>query len=159
MAACFVTGIVPTESITELEATLGAVAGIDRSKLSVITKAERSYEHDSSFLNFVHAGGPQIDSDVVGSLAGGASGPSIGTDGTGVPGIGAPSRSLGFLGSQRVAQKVGTLPIPADEADNYNDALEDGRCVIAYEADPASATAVETAFRNAGVRKVKTFKD
>jgi hypothetical protein len=159
MAACFVTGIVPTESIAELEATLGAVEGIDRSKLSVITKAERTYEHDSSFLNFVHAGGAQIDSDVVGSIAGGAGGPSIGTDGTGVPGISASNRSLGFLGSQRVAQKVGTLPIPADEADNYNDALEDGRCIIAYECDAPAAPAVEAAFRNAGVRKVKTFKD
>jgi hypothetical protein len=156
--ATFVTGIVPTQNISELESTLGTVEGVDRSKLTVITKAERSYEHDSSFLNFVHAGGAQIDSDVVGRLAGGGGSPAIGTDGTGVPGIGASSSSLGLLGSPKVAQTVGTLPIPPDEADNYNDALEDGRCVIAYEADPALASTVETAFRNAGVRKVKTFQ-
>jgi hypothetical protein len=158
VAACFVTGIVPTEHIKELESTLGSIEGLDQSKLTVITKAERSYEHDSSFLNFIHAGPAQIDSDVVGSLAGGGGGPSIGTDGTGVPGIGASSSSLGMFGSHSIVQHVGTLPIPADEADNYNDALEDGRTIVAYECDPADTPRLEAAFRSAGVRKVKTFK-
>jgi hypothetical protein len=158
VAGCFVTGIVPTERIKELEATLGSIEGIDRSKLIVITKAERSYEHDSSFLNFIHAGSAQIDSDVVGSLAGGGGGPSIGTDGTGVPGMGGRSATLGSFSSRKIVQRIGSLPIPPDEADNYNDALEDGRSVVGYECDPNDAARFEAAFRAAGVRKVKTFK-
>lgn len=136
---------------------LGGIAGIDKSKLTVITKADRSYEHDSSFLNFFHASGPQIDSDAAGQMIDGTA-IMTGGGGTGVPGIGSSSASLGGVAKAKAIQHVGTLPIPEDEADNYNDAIEDGRSVVAYECDDAQAAALEDAFRNAGVRKVKTFK-
>lgn len=157
MAACFVTGIAPTQNVSDLEKMLGEIEGIDRSKLTVITKAERDHEHDSSFLNFIHAGGPHIDTDAVGTLSNAGTSIMTGSGGTGVPGIGASSGSLGFLGGAHGPQTVGTLPIPTDEADNYNDALDDGRTVVAYEFTGDTAL-LEAAFRTAGVRKVKTFR-
>ncbi len=154
--ACFVTGIAPTQNIAELESMLGAISGIDTSKLTVITKADRSYEHDSSFLNFFHAGGPTIDGDASGQMIDGTA-IMTGGGGTGVPGIGSSTASLSNLAKPKAAQHVGNLPIPEDEADNYNDAIEDGRCVVAYECDGTQAAAIEEAFRGAGLRKVKSF--
>ena len=154
--ACFVTGIAPTSDVSELESLLGGVPNIDRTKLSVITKEEQSDKHDSSFLNFIHAGDPTIDGGTFGSLDRNAI--MTGSGGTGVPGIGRGNSPLGLLGSDDVVSAIGTLPIPADEASNYNDALHDGRCVVAYECADGEAAGVEEAMRAAGVRKVKTFR-
>ena len=155
MTTCFVTGIAPTNDVAELE-KMFAIDGLDRSKLIVITKADRTDEHDSSFLNFIHAGGPHIDGDAVGTLSGTRSSIMTGSGGTVVPGIGAATNSLAYWGVSHGEQHVGLLPIPADEADNYNDALDNGRAVVGYQCaeDP---TNIEAALRTAGVRKVKTF--
>jgi hypothetical protein len=156
VAACFVTGIAPTEDISELEGILGEMPGVDRTKLIVITKAERSYEHDSSFLNFIHAGLPEIESDTVGTIDGDAI--MTGSGGTGVPGLNTSISQMRYLSHPHVVQHVGNLPIPADEADNYNDAIEDGRVVVAYPCDDAEIAPLEAAFRGAEIRKVKTFQ-
>ena len=140
--AAFVTGIAPTQNVDELEKILGSVTGADRSKFVVLTSAERTDEHDDSFINFVHAttGGDEI-------IEGGG--------GTGVPGINSGS-GLGYLAHPHVIQHVGALPIPEDEADNYNDAIDNGRTVVAYPAD-GDASAAEAAFKAAGLLHVKTF--
>ena len=154
MAACFVTGIAPTEDITTLENMLGEMPGIDRAKLTVITKTDRSYEHDSSFLNFCHVGAEEIDSDTIGHIGGDTI--MTGSGGTGVPGM-TSNATLSYFSHPKVAQHVGILPIPEDEADNYNDAIEDGRVVVAYTCE-GDTSALEAAFRGAGVLHVKTFK-
>jgi hypothetical protein len=138
----FVTGIAPTQDVDELEKMLGSITGADRSKFVVLTSADRTDEHDDSFINFVHAttGGDEI-------IEGGG--------GTGVPGInGGPG--LGYLSHPKVIQHVGNLPIPEDEADNYNDAIDNGRSVIAYPLE-SDAAAEEAAFKAAGLLHVKTF--
>ena len=138
----YVTGIAQTQDIAELEKILGGIPGIDRAKFVVITSADRTDEHDDSFINFVHAttGGEDI-------ITGGG--------GTGVPGIN-DDDGLGYLAHPHVIQHVGNLPIPEDEADNYNDAIDNGRSVIAVaiEGDTAST---EAAFKAAGLAHVKKF--
>ena len=156
MTSCFVTGIAPTQDISQLESMLSGIDGIDKSKLTVITKADRTYEHDSSFLNFFHATGPAIDGDAAGQMIDGTA-IMTGGGGTGVPGIGSSAASMGGMAKAKAIQRVGNLPIPEDEADNYNDAIEDGRSVVAYECEGGQASKVEEAFRNAGLRKVKSF--
>ena len=156
--ACYVTGITPSNDIAEIEQIVGKIDGIDRAKLTVLTKADRTYEHESSFLNFIHTTEPFIDSDAVGSLSTHNESLLTGGTGTGVPGIGGGMTHLTSSTSDRSPQRVGNLPIPTDEADNYNDAIEDGRSVIAYDCDPAQQAVFEEAFRKAGVNKVKTFK-
>lgn len=144
MAACYVTGIALTESVSELETMLGGVAGVDRAKLSVITTVDRSNEHDCSFLDFIHTNDDRIITS---------------SGGTGVPGINSDGKRLGYLGLEHVQNRLGKLPIPEDEADNYNDALDEGRSVIAYECTGADTAAIEAAFHSAGVRHIKTFSE
>lgn len=141
--AAFVTGIAQTQDVNDLEKLLGSIAGLDRAKFVVITKCDRTDEHDDSFIQFVHAA--QSDQYI---LSGG---------GTAVPDIDTPTTQLGYLGHPHVVQHCGNLPIPEDEADNYNDAIDNGRTVIAYPVDGDAATA-QTAFHNAGLAHVKTFR-
>jgi len=145
--AAFVTGIAQTQDVTELEKLLGGIAGLDSSKFVVITKCDRTDEHEDSFLEFAHAAEVEGSNSLI--LDGG---------GTGVPDINKPGTTqLGYLGHPHVVQHCGNLPIPEDEADNYNDAIDNGRSVVAYpvDGDPAS---VQTAMHNAGLAHVKTFR-
>lgn len=157
MADSFVTGIAPTQDIAELERLLGDIPGVDRSRLSVLTTADRSDRHDRSFIRFIHLGGLELDAEVVGDSLLDSNAMITSSGGTGVPGISASGRSIGYLGNPHVEQHVGVLPIPEDEADNYNDALDDGRCVVAYKCGDANCAALETAFASAGLAKVKLF--
>jgi hypothetical protein len=156
--ACYVTGIVPTSDVAELEKALGGVPNIDNSKLTVITKSEQTDEHEESFLNFIHVGEP-TEGDDFGSLLNMDTTLMTSGGGTGVPGITRSGSGLDFLHSEYVAQEVGILPIPEDERANYNDALEEGRVVVAYECSDADTNAIETAMHQAGARRVKTFRN
>jgi hypothetical protein len=145
--AAFVTGIAQTQDVNDLEKLLGGIAGLDRSKFVVITKCDRTDEHDDSFIAFIHA---VADTEGQNSLI-------LGGGGTGVPDMETSTLTLGYLGHPHVIQHVGNLPIPEDEADNYNDAIDNGRTVVAYPVD-GDAAAVQTAMRNAGLAHVKTFR-
>ena len=140
--AAFVTGIAPTQDVDELEKILGSMPGLDHAKFVVITKADRTDEHDDSFLNFVHA----ATQDHL----------LLNDPGTSVPGINPASALNDYLGHPHVIQHVGNLPIPDDEADNYNDAIDNGRTVVAYPVDGDAATA-GSAFKAAGLLHVKVF--
>ena len=145
--AAFVTGIAQTQDVNELEKLLGGIAGLDHDKFVVITKCDRTDEHEDSFLEFAHAAEVEGTNALI--LDGG---------GTRVPDINQPGTiQLGYLGHPHVVQHCGNLPIPEDEADNYNDAIDNGRTVVAYPVD-GDAAAAESAFRNAGLARVKTFK-
>ena len=144
--AAFVTGIAQTQDVDELEKLLGGITGVDHDKFVVITKCERTDEHDDSFLAFAHAAEVEGTNKLI--LDGG---------GTGVPTSSAGDDTAGYLGHPHVVQHCGNLPIPEDEADNYNDAIDNGRSVIAYPVD-GDAAAVQTAFHNAGLAHVKTFR-
>jgi hypothetical protein len=145
--AAFVTGIAPTQDVDKLEKMLGGMPSLDHSKFVVITNCERTDEHDDSFLAFAHAAEVEGTNSLI--LDGG---------GTGVPDINQPGNiQLGYLGHPHVVQHCGNLPIPEDEADNYNDAIDNGRTVVAYPVDGDAASA-EALFRTAGLMHVKTFK-
>ncbi|MGA7571392.1 MAG: hypothetical protein WCA80_11375, partial [Candidatus Aquilonibacter sp.] len=96
-----------------------------------------------SFLNFVHA----ASEDHL----------LINDPGTSVPGINTSAPLNDYLSHPHVVKHVGNLPIPDDEADNYNDAIENGRTVVAYPVD-ADTSAATAAFHGAGLLHVKTFK-
>jgi hypothetical protein len=155
---CFVTGIVPTSDVSELEKVLGDVPNIDHSKLTVITKSDQTEEHDESFLNFIHVG-PSVEGDDFNSLANIDTALMTSSGGTGVPGITRSGSGLDFLNSEYVAAEIGVLPIPEDERANYNDALEEGRVVVAYECADADTAPIEAAMHQAGVRRVKTYRN
>jgi len=141
--AAFVTGIAPTQDVDDLEKMLGGMPGLDHSKFVVITKADRTDEHDDSFLNFVHA----ASQDHM----------LLNDPGTSVPGINPSAPLNNYLTHPHVIQHVGNLPIPDDEADNYNDAIENGRTVVAYPIDGGSADSTTVVFKAAGLAHVKSF--
>jgi hypothetical protein len=155
VAESFVTGIAPTQKVDELEKMLAGISGIDNARLTVITKATRGEEHERSFLTFVHTGKRDIDAEVVGGHIGADDAIIGGSGGTGVPGL-APGSPWAHLEHPHVAQHVGELPIPDDEADNYNDAIEDGRTVVAYKLNGDKDAAL-AGFHAAGLSVVRSY--
>ena len=85
-----------------------------------------------------------------------------GGQGTGVPGVTSGAPTAGGYGTryfrnEALGDRLGDLEIPDDEVDNYVDALQAGRSVVAYFAKPETLAQVETIFRSSGLAKVKTF--
>lgn len=86
--------------------------------------------------------------------------------GTGVPGLsshGGGSLSelvqhrQGYFRNEALSDRLGDFEINDSEIDNYLEALEAGRSVVAYFAKPSDVARVEEIFRASGVAKVKTF--
>jgi hypothetical protein len=87
-----------------------------------------------------------------------------GGQGTGVPGVTTGTPTAGGYGTryfrnEGLSDRLGDLEIPDDEVENYVDALQSGRTVIAYFAKPENVAQVETIFREpgTGLAKIKTF--
>ncbi len=82
--------------------------------------------------------------------------------GTGVPGV---TTGLGVAGgygteyfrNETLSDRLGDLEIPDDEVENYVEALQSGRSIVAYFAKPESIAQVEAIFRSGALTKVKTF--
>ena len=85
-----------------------------------------------------------------------------GGQGTGVPGVTSGVPTAGGYGTryfrnEALGDRLGDLEIPDDQVENYVDALQAGRSVVAYFAKPETVAQVETIFRSSGLAKVKTF--
>jgi hypothetical protein len=85
-----------------------------------------------------------------------------GGQGTGVPGVTSGVPSAGGYGTryfrnETLGDRLGDLEIPDDELDNYIDALQAGRSVVAYFAKPETLAQVEAVFRSSDLLKIKTF--
>lgn len=85
-----------------------------------------------------------------------------GGQGTGVPGItsGVPTPGgygVRYFRNEALSDRLGDLEIPDDEVENYVDALEAGRSVVAYFAKPENIAQVTDLFRASGLARVKTF--
>jgi hypothetical protein len=91
-----------------------------------------------------------------------------GGQGTGVPGLsgggggGGGHMGLGtshraYFRNEALADRLGDFEIPDSEVENYVEALEAGRSVVAYFAHPETLAKVEEIFRASGLAKIKTF--
>jgi hypothetical protein len=86
-----------------------------------------------------------------------------GGQGTGVPGITTGTPTAGGYGTryfrnEALGDRLGDLEIPDDEVQNYVEALQAGRSVVAYFAKAENLAAVESIFRSVGgLVKIKTF--
>ncbi len=74
-----------------------------------------------------------------------------------VPGINNSGSGLSYFRNESLSDRLGDLEIPDSEVDNYVQALEAGRSVVAYYAKPQSLSQVEEIFRTSGLAKVKVF--
>jgi hypothetical protein len=77
--------------------------------------------------------------------------------GTGVPGLNNAHRSTGFFRNETLSDRLGDLEIPDSEVDNYLEALERGRSVVAYFARAETIDRVEELFRAAALQNVRRF--
>jgi hypothetical protein len=75
--------------------------------------------------------------------------------GTGVPGL--TNVEPGISAGDSLWDMLADLNIPDDELENYVDALEAGRTIVAYHATSRNVAAVEGLFRANGMATVKTF--
>lgn len=74
-----------------------------------------------------------------------------------VPGINNSGPGLSYFRNESLSDRLADLEIPDSEVDNYVEALEAGRRIVAYFAKPDTLEQVESIFRNSGLTKVKTF--
>ncbi|MGB8265757.1 MAG: hypothetical protein WCE44_05520 [Candidatus Velthaea sp.] len=80
-----------------------------------------------------------------------------GDRGLSVPGINSDGPGLRYFRNETLSDRLGDLEIPDTEVENYVEALEAGRSVVAYFAHEDTVAQVEAIFRAAGLAKVKTF--
>jgi hypothetical protein len=138
-----VTGISQSGDIAALEAALKA-AGLPLDPIQLIGPDD-STQGAASSMGTVNPG----------LMTGGG-------QGTGVPGITSGNPTAGGYGvryfrNEVLSDRLGDLEIPDDQVDNYVDALQAGRSVVAYFAKPDNIAQVETIFRASDLVRVKIF--
>jgi hypothetical protein len=153
-----VTGIFPDCDPQVIEGALKDKPGVVVGRLKVVTKAAPSRETEESAISFMHVAEMQSSNDFSDDMTHGT-GMISDSGGTAVPGMGAGGTkpSLRDFRHGSAADYLVGFAIPSDQVDNYNDAVEDGRCVVAYEASDDEVDKVAGAFKAAGVRNVRAF--
>lgn len=93
------------------------------------------------------------------SVAHGIAGAEILTSdgGTGVPGINSGNRMQVFFRNESMPDRLGDLKIPDSEMDNYVEALQRGRTVVAYFTKPEILDQVEAIFKGAALLNVRRY--
>jgi hypothetical protein len=154
-----VVGIAPSGDPEQLEDQMSSET-IDHDRLTVVTKDRPTPEHEESPLRFVHVhvGLPHETTDVDHETILGDE--SILTDagGVNIPNISADTRHVDFFTHPAVVDHLAGFPIPADEIENYNEAIEAGRCVLLYRAQAQEAQPAQQAFKDAGLKNVKAYQ-
>ncbi|MBV8688700.1 MAG: hypothetical protein JOZ59_01210 [Candidatus Eremiobacteraeota bacterium] len=153
-----VTGISPDAEPKKIEDALCARPQVDCSKVHVITGDPPTEEHTTSILQFIHSSEYAQTSDVSHDVIRGDTAIMTEAGGVNVPGISSDTRYLGFFAQPHIIGHLADWPIPEDQIQNYNDAIEAGRAVVTYKAEPSEAPQVEQAFKDAGLKNVKTFE-
>jgi hypothetical protein len=74
-----------------------------------------------------------------------------------VPGINSPPGHSAFFRNETLPDRLGDLEIPDGEVDNYVEALERGRSVVAYFAHLDNVDKVEQIFRSVNLTNVRRF--
>ena len=140
-----VTAISQDGNTTTLETAL-AEAGLPLDHLDVLGPDD-SDAHVSSSSGMIGAG------SLMGGLETGTGVPGLTSGGT--PGITNATHLIGGGGS--LWDRLADLAIPDDEVENYAEALEAGRFIVAYHGSATNVANVEGIFVGAGLAKVKTF--
>ena len=142
-----VTGISQTTDIKSLEKELSA-AGFTLDAVQIVSPGDS----DQNLVDV--AGSVKLDTHL--NLGDG--------QGTGVPGINSSGAQLGvrggsgFFRNEELWDRLGDFEILDDEVDNYIEAIEAGRSVVAYFAGKTeNVPRLEELFRASGLAKVKTF--
>ncbi|MEO6835008.1 MAG: hypothetical protein ABI231_03760 [Candidatus Tumulicola sp.] len=157
MSHGLVVGICTASDTAAIESALSAAA-IDPSKVKVVrVAAAGDPSNESSDVDFVDVAASMESNSLSDDMTKGM-GIMGDAGGTGVP-MGRRSGSLGSFNSRGGASKnyLSGFSIPSDEVDNYNDAIEAGRAVVAYSDAGEDADKIAAAFKVAGFRNVRIY--
>jgi len=135
--AFVVTGLSQSEDISSVSAALRA-AGLPTDPLQAVGPDDASDNLSAGAL---------VDADIITS-----------DEGTRVPGInsgGGTSRA--FFRNENLVDRLGDFGIPESELDNYLEAVERGKTVVAYFANAGNADKASAAFSSANLANVRTF--
>ena len=157
MAEKLVAGIAQTSDPGHLEDALCNTPAVNCDNLAVITKDSPTEEHEESLVTFLHVGQGHTTTDAPHDVITGSTGILTSFDAQ-VPNISSDNRYIGFFAEPHIIDHLADWPIPQDQVQNYNDAIEAGRSVVTYKAAADEAPQVEQTFRDAGLRNVKTFE-
>jgi rhodanese-related sulfurtransferase len=126
--------------------------------MAVITKDEPSDLHHESVLTFMHVGQDHATTDLDHEVITGGEAILTNISEPQVPNISADMRYIGFFAEPHIIDHLAEYAIPEDQVQNYNDAIEAGRSVVVYKAEPTEAPEIEQTFKDAGLKNVKTFQ-
>jgi hypothetical protein len=157
MAEKLVAGIAQSSNPGQLEDALCSTPNVNCDKLAVITKDAPTEDHEESIVTFMHVGQGHTTTDAAHDVITGTTGIMTSMD-PNVPNISSDNRYIGFFAEPHIIDHLADWPIPEDQVQNYNDAIEAGRSVVTYKASTDEAPGVEQTFRDAGLRNVKTFE-
>jgi hypothetical protein len=157
VAEKLVTGIAQSSDPGALEDALCSKPTMNCDRIAVITQDSPTTEHEESLVNFLHVGQGHTTTDSAHDVITGSTGILTSLDPQ-VPNISSDNRYVGFFAEPHIIDHLADWPIPEDQVQNYNDAIEVGRSVVTYKASRDEAPGVEQTFRDAGLRNVKTFE-
>jgi hypothetical protein len=158
MASQLIVGIFPSTDAAALGKALSGAPGLDRERLRIFMADSGAAPPQDASLQYTLLK-PDVEEELSPELTHGT---GLLTDfgGTDVPGVTDSRRQslTDFAEEQEFPNYLGFLAIPDDEVDNYNEALAEGRSVVAYsvESDSEGAEA-QRALRAAGLRNVERF--
>ncbi len=158
MAEHLVTGISQTSDPAHLEDTLCSKESVDCDKLAVITKDSPTEDHEESVLNYMHVGQQHTTSDLDHDVIAGGTSILTNISEPQVPNISSDNRYIGFFAEPHIIDHLSQYAIPQDQVQNYNEAIDAGRSVVVYKAQPAEASDVAQTFKEAGLKNVQTFQ-
>ncbi len=130
----------------------GLVQGND---LSVLRTALREAGHQPDDLQVLSP--EDAESQGSSGIAGGDRLSDTAATGTGVPGLTRTQGRRDYFSGSSINDRLGEFEIPDNEMENYAEALDRGRSVVAYFARPDNVEAIEAAFRAANVVNVRRF--
>jgi len=134
--AFVVTGLSQSEDISSVSAALRA-AGLPTDPLQAVGPDDASENLSDSAL---------VEPDILTS-----------DEGTRVPGINSGGRPRTYFRNENLVDRLGDFGIPESELDNYLEAVERGKTVVAYFANASNADNVSAAFNSASLANVRTF--
>ena len=156
MAVGLVIGIYPGKDAGALESALTA-AQVDPARVKVLASNGACTESSTS-LHFVNVV-TEVDSDAYADEMTRGTGVLPDSGGTSVPGLGGPDQWSDIFVHHGGTTKhyLSAFPVPEDEVDNFDDAIDDGRSIVLYPDPGADAPKIAAAFKAAGLQNVRSY--
>jgi hypothetical protein len=156
MANRIVIGVLATCDPSQVERAVAA-SGLDAAHVRVLTSQEPTDEHRNSTVNFVHVAKAMAHDSLADDMTRGT-GVLSDFGGASVPGLNAAGATFDAFSHPEVVDHLEGVEMPRGDAEFYNEAIDDGRCVLICTCDdPSSCDGVTQAVQKAGLGSIRSF--